>query len=246
MSERAEQTVSPAEFDALPSWLRPLARGAAETRAQQLSPRVPLPPSDARPSAVLMLFGTGERGPDLLLTERAHSMRSHAGQVSFPGGAVDQEDTGPADTALREAGEEVGVHRTGVDVFGRLPALWLPPANFAVTTVLAWWRDPSPLHPEPAEVASAFRTPISDLLDPTNRFNVVMPGSGRVGPAFTLSNGLILWGFTAGVVARLFEHVGWERDWDRSRVETLPARALPDQPLPDQPLPDDADPPAGT
>ncbi|MGH3424159.1 MAG: NUDIX hydrolase [Nocardioidaceae bacterium] len=229
----SEQTLMLRDIDALPSWLRPLARAASDVDADTLSARAPTPPAGARPSAVLMLFGEGTHGPDLLLTERAHTMRSHAGQIAFPGGAADPGDAGPADTALREAREEVGVEAAGVDVFGRLPALWLPPSN-AVTTILGWWREPCPIDRlEPAEVESAFRTPIAELVDPVNRFSVRHP-SGWVGPAFTVSDGLMLWGFTAGIVSRLFEHAGWEREWDRSRVVTLPDRALPDQPLPDE------------
>ena len=89
-----------------------------------------------------MLFGErSQRGPDLLLTERAHDMRSHPGQVSFPGGSIDAGET-PVQAALREAEEETGLDPAGVEVFGELPELWLPPSNFAVTPVLGWWRHP--------------------------------------------------------------------------------------------------------
>lgn len=236
----SEQTLTQRDPNALPAWLRPIAQGMVGVDAETLSPRTPTPPRWARRSAVLMLFGEGDQGPDLLLTERAHSMRSHAGQIAFPGGAVDSGDDGPADTALREAHEEVGVDPAGIDVFGQLPALWLPPSNFSVVTVLGWWRQPCSIdNVEPAEVESAFRTRIADLVDPANRFSVRHP-SGWVGPAFSVSNGLTLWGFTAGVVSRLFEHVGWEREWDRSRVVTVSEASLPDQPLPDRTLPDQA------
>ena len=104
-----------------------------------------MPPegSDARRGAVLMLFGEGEHGGELLLTERAHHMRSHPGQVSFPGGSIDPGET-PVEAALREAQEETGLDPAGVDVFGELPELWLPPSNFAVTPVLGWWRGARP------------------------------------------------------------------------------------------------------
>ncbi|MEZ5096320.1 MAG: NUDIX domain-containing protein [Nocardioides sp.] len=78
----------------------------------------------------------------LLLTERAHHMRSHPGQVSFPGGSLDPGET-PRAAALREAEEETGLDPTGIEVFAELPELYLPPSNFAVTPVLGWWARPT-------------------------------------------------------------------------------------------------------
>ena len=76
-----------------------------------------------RPGAVLVLFGEDpDAGPDILLIERAHDMRSHAGQPAFPGGAVDDDDSGPVAAALREAVEETGLDPAGVDVLAELPA----------------------------------------------------------------------------------------------------------------------------
>lgn len=205
-----------------PAWLVPLVAAFADVTAEQLSHVVPPPPASARSSAVLMLFAEGAAGPDLLLTERSPDLRSHPGQLSFPGGSADPGDTGPVDTALREAAEEVGLRRTDVDVIGCLPALWVPPSNHAVTTVLAWWRRPGPVDAvDPAEVASVLRVPLSTLVDPAQRFTVRHP-SGWKGPAFEVDDGLLLWGFTAGVVARLFDLVGWSRPWDTSRERALP------------------------
>ena len=72
-------------------------------------------------------------------------MRSHPGQVSFPGGSIDATDASPTAAALREAQEEVGLDPAGVEVLATLPELWLPPSNFAVTPVLGWWREPTPV-----------------------------------------------------------------------------------------------------
>src|SRR5687767_5334433 len=94
--------------DGLPDWLRPLAEIARTVRAEQLSHILP-PPQGGRLSAVLVLFGEGEYGPDVLITERAADLRSHAGQAAFPGGSIDPEDDGPIATALREAAEETGL-----------------------------------------------------------------------------------------------------------------------------------------
>jgi 8-oxo-dGTP pyrophosphatase MutT (NUDIX family) len=182
-----------------------------------------LPPEDGgRPGAVLVLFGENpDTGPDILLIERAHDMRSHAGQPAFPGGAVDDGDAGPVAAALREAVEETGLDPAGVEVFAELPALWLQPSGFVVTPVLAWWRDPSPVSVrDPAEVASVHRVPLSELLDPANRLRVRHP-MGYIGPAFTVS-GLLVWGFTAMLLDGLFTAAGWDVPWDLERVEDLP------------------------
>ncbi len=210
---------------AIPEWLERIRTGAADIEGSDLTRFLPPEDADARPGAVLMLFGEGAQGPDLLFTERAHDMRSHPGQISFPGGSVDPGDLSPSDTALREAEEEVGLDRHGVDVLMDLPQLWLPPSNFAVTPVMAWWREESPVGVvDPAEVHSVFRVPIEELLDPQHRITVTHP-SGYSSPGFLVGpdKELILWGFTAGLVNKLFEHVGLTRPWDESATRTLPA-----------------------
>lgn len=209
----------------LPEWLRPLQAAAARMRPRQLSRLLPPADGSARTAAVLVLFGEGGHGPDIVLIERAQALRSHAGQVAFPGGAVDPVDDGPVAAALREAEEETGLSPSGVQVFARLPALWVPPSNFAVTPVLGWWREPSPVSVvDPSEVAAVHRVPLSALLDPANRYSARHP-SGYVGPAFEV-DGLVVWGFTAGLLSRLFHYAGWERRWDAADVRDLPAHLL--------------------
>ena len=163
--------------------------------------------------------------PDVLLTQRADSLRSHPGQVSFPGGSLDPTDAGPAECAVREAVEETGLHADGVDVLGELPALYLPPSGFVVTPVLAYWRTSSPVAAvDQGEVARVVRVPLVELLDPANRVTTRHP-SGFVGPAFTV-RGLFVWGFTAGLLARVLALAGLEHPWDRERVVDLPPDVL--------------------
>ena len=213
-----------AEDNRYPDWLHPVVEGARTITAGDISRFVPPEGSDARKGAVLMLFGEGPAGPDLLLTERAHDMRSHPGQVSFPGGSIDDTDATPAAAALREAEEETGLDPDGVDVFATLPELWLPPSNFAVTPVLGWWRSPSHVTVvDPAEVNAVLRVPIDELLDPAHRVTVVHP-IGYRSPGFMIGDDkdLILWGFTAGIVNKLFDHLGWTRPWDATVEQRLP------------------------
>ncbi|MGH8891708.1 MAG: NUDIX hydrolase [Actinomycetes bacterium] len=213
----------------LPPWLRPLAEAAVDVRPEQLSRFLP-PDEGGRESAVLMLFGerepgSGWDGADVLLIERAHDLRSHAGQVAFPGGAVDPGDDGVVSAALREAVEETGLDQSGVAVFGTLPALFLPVSDFVVTPVLAWWREPSEVSVvDPGEVASVHRVPLAELLEPANRFRMSHP-SGYVGAAFRVA-GLVVWGFTAGLLDRMLRLAGWERPWDHGRVEQMPPDLL--------------------
>jgi 8-oxo-dGTP pyrophosphatase MutT (NUDIX family) len=211
----------------LPEWLEPVREGAATIDPRTLSRFDP--PADANPrqSAVLILFGEGEDGPDLLLTERSHTMRSHPGQVSFPGGGIDPGET-PTQAAIREAWEETGLDRSGVEVFAELPKLWLPPSNNHVTPMVGHWRTPSPVHAvDPAEVHAVYRVSIRHLVDPANRYMVKHP-SGLVGPGFWVGpeNDVMLWGFTGGVVNALLEHVGWSRPWDTDVHVDLPERLV--------------------
>ena len=204
-----------------PPWLATLLEAAGGLEAADLSRSTP-PPEGGRESAVLVLFGEGPDGPDVLLIERSGHSRQHAGQAAFPGGAVEPDDDGPASTALREAAEETGLDPTGVDVLAALPALWLPPSGFMVVPVLAWWREPSAVGAaDPNEVAAVARVPIARLVDPANRFVVQHP-SGHVGDAFEIDD-LFVWGFTAGLLSRLLEIGGWSQPWNAADVRGLPS-----------------------
>ena len=208
----------------LPDWLQPLAAALPTVLPEQLSRFLP-PAEGGRQSAVLILFGEGADGPDLLLIERSHTMRSHAGQPAFPGGALDPGDDGPVAAALREATEEVGLEPASVRVVGTLPAVYLPPSGFVVTPVVGWWHRAHPVRAvDSAEVAAVARVPLAALADPANRLTVTHP-SGYVGPAFQAGD-LLVWGFTAGLVDKVLALGGWDQPWDRSRSRPLDAATV--------------------
>ena len=226
----------------LPGWMRALAEAVAAVPGERVSRFLP-PAEGGRAASVLILFGSdapawetangrpgryGQAtvpGPDVLLLERASTMRSHPGQPAFPGGAADPGDGGPVGTALREATEEVALDPASVEIATALPDLYLPPSDFVVTPVLGWWREPHDVRAaDPAEVARVVRVPVRELVDPANRVRVLHP-SGYVGPAFTVRD-MLVWGFTAGILATLLDLGGWARPWDRSRVHELPDSAL--------------------
>lgn len=222
--------------DRVPLWLRRAAEPGhldfadtlGRTRALRRAMAVT---SEPRQAAVLVLFG-GSVEPDpsapgglpadaeVLLTQRASTMRQHRGQVAFPGGAVDPGDTGPIDTALREANEETGLDRDGVQPVAVLPKLFVPPSRFDVTPVVAYWRTPSEVRVvDRSETERVVRVPMAELLDPANRF-LVRSTLGYQSPAFQV-DGMLVWGFTGGVLAGLVTSMGWEREWDRSDVRDL-------------------------
>ena len=212
----------PAAGRGVPPWLAGLAQAAA---GMAVPPPMRPPPGGGRPSAVLILFGEGPGGPDLLLVQRSPLLRRHAGQPAFPGGAIDESDGGPVRAALREAAEEAGVDPAGVQVLAVLPELFIPRSGFSVTPVLAWWRRPVPVAPgDPGEITAVARVRVADLADPANRLTARYP-SGLAGPAFRVS-GMLVWGFTAMIVDRLLAIGGWERPWDAAAAEDLPPEVL--------------------
>jgi 8-oxo-dGTP pyrophosphatase MutT (NUDIX family) len=208
----------------LPGWFEPLLTNVRDSDSSSFS-RIATPDS-GRPASVLILFGEHpEDGPDLLVLQRSATMRTHAGQVAFPGGAADPGDLDARATALREAQEEVGLDPGSVTVLTELPRLWIPVSGFLVTPVLAWWHRPHPVAAkEPAEVAHVARLPIGELADPANRLRVRHP-SGYIGAAFQV-RGMLVWGFTAGLISALLDLGGWSRPWDTARVESLPDSQL--------------------
>ena len=190
----------------------------------------------ARQAAVLILFGHLDDRPsrthsavvpddlDLLFVTRAGTLRSHPGQVAFPGGRIDDDDAGPTAAALREAEEETGLDPTGVEILGVLPQAGLPLSNYLVTPVLGWWASPTPVRVvDHAESSHVFRAPVADLLSADARFTAVVRRNGRKHstPAFSIDD-IIIWGFTGLLLSRLFDGLGWTQPWDESLERDAP------------------------
>lgn len=175
-------------------------------------------------AAVLVLF-TDSPDPKVCLTVRASTLRRHAGQVAFPGGRQDPEDATVADTALREAHEEVGLDPSLVTVLGCLPVVWVPRSRYDVTPVIGLWDGSQRLTSvDRAEVESVLQLRVADLVDPAVRVSARHP-SGAVGPAFMVGD-LLIWGFTAHLLDLVFAAAGWGREWDTDRVVDVPQRFL--------------------
>ena len=186
-----------------------------------------------RRSAVLVLFGRLDSHPaasdaatvpadlDVLLTRRAMTLSHHPGQVAFPGGGIDPDDAGPEAAALRESAEEAGVDPSGVRVLGTLPELPVTASNNLVTPVLGWWDRPNRVAAtDPAETVDVFRVPVAELVDPEHRVTATLHHHGREyrGPAFTVADGTLVWGFTAYVLDRVLHATRWALPWDPDRT----------------------------
>jgi len=154
-----------------------------------------------------VLVGLVERpgGIHILLTERANHLEHHPGQISFPGGRLNDANEGYVAAALREASEEVGLARHHVDVLGRLPPR-LTGTGFAVTPVIGWLADAFEAVPDPAEVKSAFEAPLAHLLQTENQRRMTRErfGTQFISYEYYFAEHRI-WGATAAILAQFFE-----------------------------------------
>jgi 8-oxo-dGTP pyrophosphatase MutT (NUDIX family) len=219
-----------------PDSLRALAEGLGEGVALSEAFRTrrfgPEEIGTSREASVLVLLTDGV-DPDVVLIERAAALRKHAGQIAFPGGAVEAGESAEQ-AALREAWEEIGPDRSLVTVLGRLPAARIPVSQFHVHAVVAYWSGVGELVPQPGEVAQVLRVPVSSLVAPENRSSW-RHASGRTGPGFDVVDPdgpegatLYVWGFSAYVLDAVLAAGEWTKDWDKDRYVEIPSRFLPD------------------
>lgn len=209
----------------VPDWLRSIRERLEAPDLPAWFAEHAVPPNPWRSSAVLVLFWADAVGETrVVLTERAHHLRSHAAQVVFPGGHVDPGET-PVEAALRESAEEIGVDPRTVEVVDVLPAVYLTPSRTAFVPVLGWWHDPHPVGVvDPGEVRRVVLPTVADLTAPANRFTATAPGGYR-GPGFFVDD-LIVWGVTADLLEVVLEFSGHARPWDESVTHSLPYRLL--------------------
>ena len=132
----------------------------------------------------------------VLYTRRTDRVESHKGQVSFPGGACDEGETTPEETALREADEEIGIAPSDVRVIGRLSRM-VTISKYRVTPVVGVIKFPYAFKTSGAEVARVFTMPLAWLANRNNYWEFSMPGSDRSVIVYHPFDGELLWGATA-------------------------------------------------
>lgn len=166
-------------------------------------------PQRAPARAAVLLAIVLRAQPMVLLTERSAQLSTHPGQVAFPGGRADAQDASPADTALREAREEVGLERGFVEVLGSLPA-YLTGSAFLITPVVALVQPHCTLRANPGEVAQLFEVPLAFVLDPANHRRHVLERDGVRREWFSMpwQSGTgtqhHIWGATAGMLRNFY------------------------------------------
>ncbi|WP_299474644.1 CoA pyrophosphatase [uncultured Roseibium sp.] len=182
----------------------------AETGDHILNPD--LPPYarwEGPPREAAVLIGIVERsdGPSVVLTQRTGHLKSHAGQVAFPGGKIDATDNGPVEAALREADEEIGLAPKQVEPLGNL-APYLTGSGYRVIPVVGAIRDPIAFRPNPDEVDDVFEVPLSFLMNPANHQKLSREWQGKRRYFYAMPFGeRYIWGVTAGIIRSFYETV---------------------------------------
>lgn len=169
------------------------------------TPSVHTPAGTFHNSSILIpMYETEPGKPELILTLRTHTI-SHGGQISFPGGRSDSEET-PESTALRELHEEVGIHRSDVDIAGSLSPLYLERSNNLIKPFVGYLQSRPSMTLNPAEVQEAFSTSVEELLNSENYTMKPWSLRGVVYdvPYWTIHD-VPLWGATAMIINELLD-----------------------------------------
>ena len=159
-----------------------------------------------RPAAVLVPV-VDHSAPTVLLTQRAQHLPDHAGQISFPGGKIDESDADPCASALREAEEEIGLDRSHVEPLGYLD-LYLTTLGYRIVPVIARVKPGFTLKLNTREVDNTFEVPLAFLMDQANvqRHSRDWQGMTRHYYAITFGERYI-WGVTAGILRNLYDRI---------------------------------------
>lgn len=201
-AERLNAQALRARFAAPPLWTPEVVR------EPKFSERAP---ADA---AVLVPLVQHDDGLSVLLTQRTAHLPTHAGQIAFPGGKVDAQDSGVHAAALRETHEEVGLHPRHVEVIGQLP-VYITGTGFHVTPVVALVQPPFELTPNPGEVDAVFEVPLAFLMNPAHHRRHAFDWQGRQRQWFSMpylqtlpeaSDPVerFIWGATAGMLRNFY------------------------------------------
>jgi 8-oxo-dGTP pyrophosphatase MutT (NUDIX family) len=158
-----------------------------------------------KPAAVLIPIIVRAEGLHVLFTRRADHLARHAGQVSFPGGRVNDDDANVIEAALRETEEEVGLPRSFVDVFGDLDT-YETGTGFSIQPVVGFVSEGFNLTIDPAEVAEAFEVPLRFLLNRDNHEQRTGTWQGTERRYYAMTYGRhYIWGATAGILMNLHQ-----------------------------------------
>ena len=161
----------------------------------------------ARAAAVLVGLVVRDGTINVLLTQRTGDLRDHAGQIAFPGGKMDPGDISPAATAIREAGEEIGLAQETIEVLGYLDP-YLTRTGFRIIPVLARLHPPFELRLNPTEVVDVFEVPFAYLMDEANHQLKEREWLGTVRNFYAIEHGeRTIWGITAGILRVLYERL---------------------------------------
>jgi 8-oxo-dGTP pyrophosphatase MutT (NUDIX family) len=160
-----------------------------------------------KPAAVLIPFVEREGGLTIILTKRHENLRSHSGQVAFPGGKIDPEDASPEAAALREANEEIALDPAMAEIIGRLPD-YHSGSGYRIAPVLALISPQAVLTANPQEVDYVFEVPLAFLMDPVNhkRGSRMFQGAERHYLEMPYGDHYI-WGVTAGILHLLHDRL---------------------------------------
>jgi 8-oxo-dGTP pyrophosphatase MutT (NUDIX family) len=173
-------------------------------------PRVPPPGAESRRAAVLVPVLMEPEGARLVYTVRRDHLPDHAGQISFPGGSIEEGDESLVATALREAEEEIDLSPELVEVIGELEEMYIPPSNFRVSPFVGLLPPEAEMVLAPDEVEEIFTVPLDTLMAPETFRKVPWYRDGReyTVPVFA-AEGRNIWGATAAMTAALLVRLGW-------------------------------------